>query len=208
MTILTYKNRLLPSALMGYISPAPHKTGAGICNLLTVKAHSRASGFFTCKASSRLFIRIMAGRTGEPQGSPGSLTAGIANPVRLATPRFATLGGELSLPVKGAASWPTANHAVPALTSSASIPRLKSIIACTVQKHWHGAYGLNPSAITALWRRCAFHPFSVIWLTIYATFTTCLTAKSTARNTPENLTQKQHSACWWSVCLHDIQEVL
>lgn len=208
MTILTHKNRLLPSALMGYISPAPHKTGAGFRSLLTNEAHNRASGFFTCKASSRLF-RIMAGRTGEPQGSPGSSLAGTANLVRLATPSFAALGGELSqLTNEGYPSWPTANHAVPALTSSASIPGPKSIIACPVQRRWHGAYGLNPSAITALWWRCAFHPFSVIWLTIYATFTTCLTAKSTARNTPENLTQKQHSACWWSVCLHDIQEVL
>ncbi|EGO0704838.1 hypothetical protein ITK37_003148 [Salmonella enterica] len=194
---------------MGYISPAPHKTGAGTATPLTIRAHSRASGFFTCKASSRLFIRIMAGRMGEPQGSPGSLVAGRCSPVRLATPSLQPLGGELSqFTTRGYPSWPTANHAAPALTSSASIPRLKSIIACAVQKHWHGAYGLNPSAITALWRRCAFHPFSVIWLTIYATFTTCLTAKSTARNTPENLTQKQHSASWWSVYLHDIQEVL
>ncbi|HAF4922678.1 TPA: hypothetical protein G8L97_000785 [Salmonella enterica] len=51
----TYKNRLPPSALMGYISPAPYKTGAGFRSLLTVQAHNRASGFFTCKASSRLF---------------------------------------------------------------------------------------------------------------------------------------------------------
>ncbi|HCJ1013435.1 TPA: ash family protein [Salmonella enterica] len=194
---------------MGYISPAPHKTGAGTATPLTIRAHSRASGFFTCKASSRLFIRIMAGRMGEPQGSPGSLVAGRCSPVRLATPSLQPLGGELSqFTTRGYPSWQTANHAVPALTLSVFILIPKSIIACTVQKHWHGAYGLNPSAITALWWRCAFHPFSVIWLTIYATFTTCLTAKSTARNTPENLTQKQHSACWWSVCLHDIQEVL
>ncbi|EGI5345100.1 ash family protein, partial [Salmonella enterica subsp. enterica serovar Sandiego] len=117
----TYKNRLLPSALMGYISPAPHKTGAGFRSLLTTQAHNRASGFFTCKASSRLFVRIMAGRTGEPQGSPGSCVAGTANLVRLATLSFAALGGELSqLTTQGYLSWPTANHAVPALTSSAS----------------------------------------------------------------------------------------
>ncbi|EMC1695210.1 ash family protein [Salmonella enterica] len=208
MTILTYKNRLLPSALMGYISPAPHKTGAGILNPQANKAHNRASGFFTCKASSHLF-RIMVGRAGPLTGGPVSLFAGVENPVRLTTLEILNSGGELSqLTKQGYPSWPTANHAVPALTSSASIPGPKSIIACTVQKHWHGAYGLNPSAITALWRRCAFHPFSVIWLTIYATFTTCLTVKSTTRNTPENLTQKQHSASWWSVCLHDIQEAL
>ncbi|EAP9733454.1 hypothetical protein DLM41_24490 [Salmonella enterica subsp. enterica serovar Sandiego] len=193
---------------MGYISPAPHKTGAGIGTPQANKAHNRASGFFTCKASSHLF-RIMVGRTGPLSGGPVSLFAGSSNPVRLATPSLEPLGGELSqLTKQGYPSWPTANHAVPTLTLSVFILIPKSIIACTVQKHWHGAYGLNPSAITALWWRCAFHPFSVIWLTIYATFTTCLTAKSTARNTPENLTQKQHSACWWSVCLHDIQEVL
>ncbi|EME5116470.1 ash family protein [Salmonella enterica] len=205
--IITYKNRLLHAVVVGYISAAPHKTGAGIETPLITKAHNRASGFFTCKASSRLF-RIMAGRTGEPQGSPGSLTAGTANLVRLATPGFAALGGGLSLPVKGATSWQTVNSAIPTLTLSVFILIPKSIIACTVQKHWHGAYGLNPSAITALWWRCAFHPFSVIWLTIYATFTTCLTAKSATRNTPESLKQTQHSACWWSVCLHDIQEAL
>ncbi|EBZ3774709.1 hypothetical protein AID08_05935 [Salmonella enterica subsp. enterica serovar Minnesota] len=193
---------------MGYISPAPHKTGAGICTPQANKAHNRASGFFTCKASSHLF-RIMVGRAGPLSGGPVSLFAGSANPVRLATPSFAPLGGELSqLTKQGYPSWPTVNNAVPALTLSASTPRQKSIIACTVQKHWHGAYGLSPSAITALWWRCAFHPFSVIWLTIYATFTTCLTAKSATRNTPENLTQKQHSARWWGVCLHDIQEAL
>ncbi|EOF5747691.1 hypothetical protein ACK1YF_004982, partial [Salmonella enterica] len=51
----THKNRLPPSALMGYISPAPHKTGAGIGTPQANKAHNRASGFFTCKASSHLF---------------------------------------------------------------------------------------------------------------------------------------------------------
>ncbi|EKL9634185.1 ash family protein [Salmonella enterica] len=208
MTILTYKNRLPPSALMGYISPAPHKTGAGIRTPLDTKAHNRASGFFTCEASSHLF-RIMVGRAGPTSVGPVSFVPGSTNPVRLTTPSFVPWAGELtSSPNKGYPSWPTANHAIPTLTLSASTPRPKSIIACTVQKHWHGAYGLNPSAITALWWRCAFHPFSVIWLTIYATFTTCLTAKSATRNTPENLTQKQHSACWWSVCLLDIQEAL
>ncbi|EAM8425466.1 hypothetical protein RF20_26045 [Salmonella enterica] len=189
---------------MGYISPAPHKTGAGICNLLTVKAHSRASGFFTCKASSRLFIRIMAGRTGEPQGSPGSLTAGIANPVRLATPRFATLGGELSLPVKGAASWPTANHAAQ-LRKSTRKP--KSIAVCSAP----GRYPESCVSICCLTThttspRYTLPRSSVIWQTIYGLFRNWRERRES--NPPENLTQKQHSACWWSVCLHDIQEVL
>ncbi|EDV0528906.1 ash family protein [Salmonella enterica subsp. enterica] len=177
----THKNRLLPSALMGYISPAPHKTGAGFRSLLTVKAHNRASGFFTCKASSRLF-RIMAGRTGEPQGSPGSLTAGTANLVRLATPSFAALGGELSLPVKGAASWQTASNAVPAPTSSASTPRPKSTAACTARTIWriscvskcspdlltHRIYGCRQSWTTSP--------------TISAMFRHSLTSQRTPRN--------------------------
>ncbi|EFR9487135.1 ash family protein [Salmonella enterica] len=204
----TYKNSLPPSALMGYISPAPHKTGAGFSSPLITLAHSRASGFFTCKASSRLFVRIMVGRMGEPKGSPGSSVTGLLTLYVSPPLRLAASGGELSQLTLEAPSWPTANHAIPTLTLSASILRPKSIIACTAQKNWRGVYGLNPLAITALWWRCVFRPFSAIWLTIYATFTTCLTAKSATRNPPENLTQKQHSACWWSVCLHDIQEAL
>ncbi|EAO8872761.1 hypothetical protein E2W84_25530, partial [Salmonella enterica] len=107
----TYKNRLPPSALMGYISPAPHKTGAGIGTPLTMKAHNRASGFFTCDALPQSF-RIMAGRTGEPKGSPGSFVAGSSNPVRLATQSLEPLGGELSqLTTKGYPSWQTVNNA-------------------------------------------------------------------------------------------------
>ncbi|EBV5082407.1 hypothetical protein DO659_03185 [Salmonella enterica subsp. enterica serovar Minnesota] len=203
----TYKNRLPVSLLVGYISAAPHKTGAGFRSLLTTVAHSRASGFFTCKASSRLFIRIMAGRTGPLSGGPGSIVAGTANPVRLATISFAASGGELSqLTTIGASSWPAAN--APTLTLSVPILRPKSIIACTAQKNWRGVCGLNPSPKTALWWRCVFRPFSAIWPTICATFTTCLTAKNATRNPPENLTQKQHSTCWWGVCLPGIQEAL
>ncbi|EGC1617507.1 ash family protein [Salmonella enterica] len=169
----TYKNRLLPSALMGYISPAPHKTGAGIGTPLTIRAHNRASGFFTCKASSRRFIRIMAGRTGEPQGSPGSLVAGSSNPVRLATQSLEPLGGELSqFTTRGYPSWPTVNNAVPALTLSASTPRPKSTAACTAHTIWRiscvskcspvrataGCYGCRQSwttspTISAMFRR-------------------------------------------------------
>ncbi|EAT0257999.1 hypothetical protein EXO80_24210 [Salmonella enterica] len=180
----TYKNRLPAFGALGYISPAPHKTGAGICNLLTVKAHSRASGFFTCKASSRLFIRIMAGRMGEPQGSPGSLTAGIANPVRLATPRFATLGGELSLPVKGAASWQTASNAVPALTSGASTPVPKSTAACIVliRSHITSVPSCSPCQLTAC--RYGFRPLWTTSPTISATFSDCLISHRAQRNKP------------------------
>ncbi|EGG9434554.1 hypothetical protein HG772_001221 [Salmonella enterica] len=137
----TYKNRLPSSAIMGYISPAPHKTGAGTATPLTIRAHSRASGFFTCKASSRLFIRIMAGRMGEPQGSPGSLVAGRCSPVRLATPSLQPLGGELSqFTTRGSISWQTANSAVPTRTFSASIPRPKSTADSIAPTHWRSSF--------------------------------------------------------------------
>lgn len=201
----TYKNRLPVSLLVGYIRPAPHKAGAGISLLPNKIAHNRASGFFTCKASSRLF-RIMVGRMGALSSAPVSILSGKANPVRLTTHSISLAGGEIPFIKIGASSWQTAS--TPALTLSASILRPKSIIACTAQKNWRGVCGLNPSAITALWWRCVFRLFSAIWLTICATFTICLTAKSATRNTPEKLTHGQHSACWWGVCLSDIQEAL
>ncbi|HAF2241909.1 TPA: ash family protein [Salmonella enterica] len=168
----THKNRLLPSALMGYISPAPHKTGAGIETPLTTYAHNRASGFFVCKASSHLCI--MVGRTGPLSGGPGSCVAGSLNPVRLTTPSLRPLGGEFSkfTTYEGYPSWPTANNAVPALTSSASIPRPKSTAACTARTIWriscvskcppdlltHRIYGCRQSwttspTISAMFRR-------------------------------------------------------
>ncbi|ENM2991304.1 ash family protein, partial [Salmonella enterica] len=136
----TYKNRLPPSVLMGYISPAPQKTGAGFSSLLTTQAHSRASGFFTCKASSRLFVRIMAGRAGEPQGSPGSCVAGLLTLYASPPLRLAASGGELSqLTTQGSPSWQTANHAIPTLTLSVFILIPKSIAACSVPNAWFAA---------------------------------------------------------------------
>ncbi|EKF0882046.1 hypothetical protein DBO21_01310 [Salmonella enterica subsp. enterica] len=175
----TYKNRLPPSALMGYISPAPYKTGAGFRSLLTVQAHNRASGFFTCKASSRLFVRIMAGRTGEPQGSPGSWTAGTANLVRLATLSFAALDGELPLSVQGSSSWQTASNAVPAPTSSASIPRPKSAADSNAPTHWRCS--CRPICIVCHTARCRYgcrQPWATS-PTISATFSDCLTSQRT-----------------------------
>ncbi|ECP9814175.1 ash family protein [Salmonella enterica] len=164
----TYKNRLPPSALMGYISPAPHKTGAGIGTPLTMKAHNRASGFFTCAISPHLCL--MVGRTGPLSGGPGSFVAGSSNPVRLTTPSLEPWAGELSqLTTKGSPSWPTANSAVPTLTFSASIPRPKSTADCT-------APAISPSSCRST--RCtkrALHycrltspPSSAIWLTTCA----------------------------------------
>ncbi|EIX4511368.1 ash family protein, partial [Escherichia coli] len=102
----------------GYISAAPHKTGAGILNPLTNTAHNRASGFFVRTVSPRLFrIRIMAERTGPTSVGPGSVLAGVENPVRLATLRFSTLDGEFSkLTNAEATPWQTASNSAPALS--------------------------------------------------------------------------------------------
>ncbi|EJI7100468.1 TPA: hypothetical protein H2V04_002838 [Salmonella enterica] len=182
----TYKNRLPPSALMGYISPAPHKTGAGICTPLTTQAHNRASGFFTRKASSRLF-RIMAGRMGPLSGGPGSCVAGSANPVRLATPSFAPLGGELSqFTTQGYPSWQTVNNASAraAIRSRASTLKPKSTADCIAPTRWR--YSSRPICIVCHAARCRYG-CRQSWTTsptISATFRSCLTSQRTPRNAP------------------------
>ncbi|EKC2614080.1 ash family protein [Salmonella enterica] len=201
----TYKNRLPQSALMGYISAAPHKTGAGFRSLLTTIAHNRASGFFTCIASLRLFIRIMAGRMGEPKGSPGSIVAGTANPVRFATSSFAASGGELTaFTTIGASSWQNVNNA--ALTRTASTRKPKLIVVCSAQNDWRIACISSLSATTVSCYNCVYRQCSVIWQTTCRNFKNWRERRE--NNPPENLTQKQHSACWWGVCLHDMQEAL
>ncbi|EFS3131395.1 ash family protein [Salmonella enterica] len=199
----TYKNHLPQSALMGYISAAPHKTGAGIRTPMTIRAHNRASGFFTCIASSHL--RIMVGRTGQPKGWPGSLVAGSANPVRLTTPEFRTSDGELSqFTTRGYPSWQTANNA--ALTRIVSTRKPKSIVVCSAQNDWRIACISSPSATTVSWCNCACRQCSVIWQTTCRNFKNWRERRE--NNPPENLTQKQHSASWWGVRLSDIQEAL
>ncbi|EMD2975315.1 ash family protein [Salmonella enterica] len=180
----TYKNRLLPSALMGYISPAPHKTGAGPANPLTNEAHNRASGFFTCQASSHPF-RIMVGRMGEPKGSPGSSLAGFCSPVRLTTHEPANSRGELSqLTNEGYPSWPTASNAVPAQTSRASTLKPKSTADSIASTHWRAScrpicYACRPTQYRYGCRQS--------WTTsptISAIFSDCLTSQRTPRNHP------------------------
>ena len=91
------KNRLPCRNQSGYISAAPHKTGAGIGTPQTTRAHNRASGFFVRTVLPRLFrTRIMVGRTGPISVGPGSLVAGSSNPVRLTTPSLEPLDGEFS----------------------------------------------------------------------------------------------------------------
>lgn len=181
----TYKNRLPAFGALGYISPAPHKTGAGLGTPQTTKAHSRASGFFTCKASSRLFIRIMAGRMGEPKGSPGSFVAGRSNPVRLATLSLEPLGGELSqLTTKGYPSWQTASNAVPAPTSSASAPRPKSAAVSSAPIIWRSS--CRPICYACHTAQCRYG-CRQSWTTsptISAIFRICLTSQRTPRNPP------------------------
>ncbi|EAO0947480.1 hypothetical protein EXE89_03685 [Salmonella enterica] len=179
----TYKNRLLPSVLMGYISPAPHKTGAGNSTPPVTKAHNRASGFFTCKASSHLF-RIMVGRMGPLSGGPVSLVAGSGIPVRLTTPSIPPLGGELTLPTKGYPSWQTANNAVPAPTSSASTPRPKSTAACTAPIIWRISCVSKCSPVRATAGCCGCRQFWTTSPTISAIFRICLTSQRTPRNPP------------------------
>ncbi|EMK0255599.1 ash family protein [Salmonella enterica] len=179
-----HKNRLPPSALMGYISRAPHKTGAGFRTPLINKAHNRASGFFTCDALPQLF-RIMAGRTGQPQGWPGSLLTGSANPVRLATPSFAPLVGELSqLTNKGYPSWQTVNNSSNAPARTASTPGPKSTANCTAPTLWRSGCASSYSAHHATNCRRGFRLLWTTSPTISATFSDCLTSPRTQRNAP------------------------
>ncbi|AXO05436.1 TPA: ash family protein [Escherichia coli] len=122
----TQKNRLPCRNQSGYISAAPHKTGAGIGTPQTTRAHNRASGFFVRTVLPRLFrTRIMVGRTGPISVGPGSLVAGSSNPVRLTTPSLEPLDGEFSqLTTRGHISWQTANST--ALSRSVVTSRLKS----------------------------------------------------------------------------------
>ncbi|EKP1578981.1 ash family protein [Salmonella enterica] len=169
---------------MGYISPAPHKTGAGIETPLTTQAHNRASGFFTRKASSRLF-RIMAGRMGPLSGGPGSCVAGSLNPVRLATPSLRPLGGELSqFTTQGYPSWQTVNNASAAIRSRASIPRPKSTAVCIVliRSHITSVPSCSPCQLTAC--RYGFQPLWTTSPTISATFSDCLISPRAQRNKP------------------------
>ncbi|ELF8088035.1 ash family protein [Salmonella enterica] len=164
---------------MGYISPAPHKTGAGIGTPQANKAHNRASGFFTCKASSHLF-RIMVGRAGPLSGGPVSLFAGSSNPVRLATQSLEPLGGELSqLTKQGYPSWPTVNNAVPALTLSASTPRPKSTAVSSAPIIWRSS--CRPICYASHAARCRYgcRQFWTTSPTISATFSDCLTSPHT-----------------------------
>lgn len=76
-----------------YSSDIAAKSAIRICTLKVKRAHNRArSGFFMRNALSHL---SMVGWVGAPQGAPGSLLTGSANPAQFTTSqRFAPLGGE------------------------------------------------------------------------------------------------------------------
>ncbi|EGK3623744.1 ash family protein, partial [Escherichia coli] len=177
------KNRLPCRNRSGYISAAPHKTGAGFRSLLTTKAHNRASGFFVRTVLPRLFrTRIMAGRTGPTSVGPGSLVAGTANLVRLATHSFAALDGEFSkLTTKEATPWQTANST--ALSRSVVTSRLKS----TADFSAHSASRRSCTSIccmsAATRYRTAIPPlFSAIWRMICASFSGSSSSKTNSIN--------------------------
>ncbi|EEZ4493935.1 ash family protein [Escherichia coli] len=177
------KNRLPCRNQSGYIFDAPHKTGAGFRSLLTTRAHNRASGFFVRTVLPRFFrVRIMAGRTGPTSVGPGSLVAGTANLVRLATHSFAALDGEFSqLTTRGHISWQTANST--ALSRSVVTSRLKS----TADFPAHSASLKSCTSICCMSVAANFqtstHPlFSVIWRMICASFSSSSSSKTNSIN--------------------------
>ncbi|EFI1524189.1 ash family protein [Escherichia coli] len=177
------KNRLPCRNQSGYISAAPHKTGAGIGTPLTTKAHNRASGFFVRTVSPRLFrTRIMVGRMGPTSVGPGSLVAGSSNPVRLTTPSLEPLDGEFSkLTTKEATPWQTANNSAHTLRVVTS--RLKS----TADFSAHSASRKSCTSICCMnavtHYRTAIPPlFSAIWRMICASFSSSSSSKTNSIN--------------------------
>ena len=177
------KNRLPCRNQSGYISAAPHKTGAGISTPLTIHAHNRASGFFVRTVSPRLFrVRIMVGRMGPTSVGPGSCIAGCGNPVRLTTPSFPPLDGEFSkLTIHEATPWQTANST--ALSRSVVTSRLKS----TADFPAHHASRKSCTSIccmSAATHYQTFIPplFSAIWRMICTSFNSSSSSKTNSIN--------------------------
>ncbi|EFN5783007.1 hypothetical protein FQG70_08235 [Escherichia coli] len=179
----TQKNRLPCRNQSGYISAAPHKTGAGIGTPLTTKAHNRASGFFVRTVSPRLFrTRIMVGRMGPTSVGPGSLVAGSSNPVRLTTPSLEPLDGEFSkLTTKEATPWQTANHTAHTLRVVTS--RLKSTADFTAH-HASRKSCTSICCMSAATHYQTFIPplFSAIWRMICASFSGSSSSKTNSIN--------------------------
>ncbi|HAV9127760.1 TPA: hypothetical protein JLE90_001722 [Escherichia coli] len=179
----TQKNRLPCRNQSGYISAAPHKTGAGISTPLTNVAHNRASGFFVRTVSPRLFrTRIMVGRTGPTSVGPGSAFAGCGNPVRLTTPSFPPLDGEFSkLTHVEATPWQTSSNSAPALSVVTS--RLKSTAGFSAHHASHKSC-ISICCMSAATRYQTLIPplFSAIWRMICASFSSSFSSKTNSIN--------------------------
>lgn len=180
---LSQKNRLPCRNQSGYISAAPHKTGAGISTPLTIHAHNRASGFFVRTASPRLFrTRIMVGRMGPTLVGPGSCIAGCGNPVRLTTPSFPPLDGEFSkLTIHEATPWQTANNSAHTLRVVTS--RLKSTADFTAH-HASRKSCTSICCMSAATHYQTFIPplFSAIWRMICTSFNSSSSSKTNSIN--------------------------
>lgn len=179
----TQKNHLPCRNQSGYISAAPHKTGAGIGTPLTTQAHNRASGFFVRTVSPRLFrTRIMVGRTGPTSVGPGSCVAGSSNPVRLTTPSLEPLDGGFSqLTTQGATPWQTANNSANTLCAVTS--RLKS----TADFSAHHASRKSCTSICCMSAVTRYQTpipplFSAIWRMICASFSSSSSSKTNSIN--------------------------
>jgi hypothetical protein len=178
------KNRLPCRNQSGYISAAPHKTGAGIGTPLINKAHNRASGFFVCTVSPHIFSHTnYGGAYGADFGRAGfSLLTGSSNPVRLTTPSLEPLDGEYSkLTNKEATSWQTANNSAHTLRVVTS--RLKS----TADFPAHSASLKSCTLICCMSVAANFqtstHPlFSAIWRMICASFNSSSSSKTNSIN--------------------------
>ncbi|MGN5221493.1 Rha family transcriptional regulator [Aeromonas veronii] len=93
------------------------KSATGISTPETTNAQTRAKRVFLSALLEP--TRFMVARAGEPQGSPGSLVTGSANPARAATLRLAPHGG--------GEEHPTNEEAVMATTPSEAAPRVQLI---------------------------------------------------------------------------------
>ncbi|EHM3545671.1 ash family protein [Escherichia coli] len=181
-----HKNRLPALVVSGYISAAPHKTGAGFRSLLTNVAHNRASGFFVRTVSPRLFrTRIMVGRTGPTSVGPGSAFAGTANLVRLATHSFAALDGEFSkLTHVEATPWQTASNSAPALSVFTSAAKSTADFSAQHASHKSCISTCCMSART-LCQTVTVPLFSATWRMISRSCRTLSTSNTTTKQHPE-----------------------
>ncbi|ENQ3933324.1 ash family protein [Salmonella enterica subsp. enterica serovar Newport] len=135
--IVTYKNHLPHAVVVGYISPAPHKTGAGICPPPDTSAQPRERFFYVRSIATP--FRFMVGRAGQPQGWPDSSVSGRANPVRLATPnsfRF-TLSQNTHSHLNSALLWGYIAYAVAMLAAGFDSPNHKADDRCFCMRFFY-----------------------------------------------------------------------